>query len=119
MALPMKAMKAPAMKRQAMKKKAVSKIARGRGAKTRVFKGKKEKTVSGLQKSDLMVNKRGKIVSKKAHAAACQRYKNVSKWIDAVMAARKELNINGYCSINGKSAQGKAVYVKAKSIYSA
>ena len=118
MALPMKAMKAPAMKRQAMKKKAVSKIARGKGAKSRVFKGKKEKTVSGLQKSDLMVNKRGKVVSKKAHAAACQRSKQV-KWIDAVMAARKELNINGYCSINGKSAEGKAIYVKAKSIYSA
>ena len=105
-----------------MKKKAVSKVARGKGAKSKVFHGKKEKTASGLRKSDLMVNKRGKVVSKKAHARSTQRFESgttIRAWVDALVAARKELNIKGFCSINGNTAQGKALYIKAKSIYAA
>ena len=33
------------------------------------------------------------------------------------MKARKELGIKGFCAVNGKSAQGKALYAKAKAIY--
>jgi len=44
---------------------AVSKIATGKRAKVAVFKGRKEKTVSGLKREHLMINKRGKVVSKK------------------------------------------------------
>merc|ERR1712031_59819 len=63
----MKAMAAmKAMK--AMKKKAVSKIAKGKMAKSVVFRGTKAKTVGGLTASDLVKNKRGKIVSKKSLA---------------------------------------------------
>merc|ERR1719454_1041138 len=113
----MKAMKAmKAMKKKAMKK---SIVAKGRGAKTRVFKGTKGKTSGGLTKDKLMRNKRGKVVSKKAHAAAVKNYRanGLAKWTAAVQKARKELGIKGFCAVGGKSAQGKALYAKAKSFF--
>merc|ERR1711970_724396 len=66
----MKSMKKKSSSMKAMKKKAkrVSKIAKGRGAKARVFKGQKAKTVGGLKKSDIVKNKNGKFVSKKKSA---------------------------------------------------
>merc|ERR1719321_1696081 len=43
-----------------------------------VFRGTKEKTLSGLKRSDLIRNKRGKIVSKKASALGKKvRYANI------------------------------------------
>ena len=55
-----------------------------------------------------MKNKRGRIVSKKAHAAGKKRFeKYLSGWNNAVMTARKELGIKGMCYINGKTPQGK------------
>ena len=131
MALPMKnamkvmkssAMKAKtSMKAKAMKvmKKAVSKIATGKRAKSVVFRGSKEKTTGGLAKSQLMMNKRGKVVSKKMHARGKTIQKFVQQWLDAVMTARKELGIKGFCAVGGKSAQGKALYAKAKALYAA
>ena len=102
-----------------MKKKAVSKIARGKLAKVSVFKGNKEKTASGHAKTDLMKNKRGKVVSKLQNAAGKKAYKYISAWNTAVMQARKELGIKGFCAVNGKTAQGKALYAKAKAIFAA
>merc|ERR1712195_424337 len=74
----MRAMKKAAMKRRAMKAAAPAapkamramkkKPISARAAKHRVFKGLLVKTISGLTKSDYMVNKRGKVVSKKNHA---------------------------------------------------
>ncbi|CAK9109439.1 Dinoflagellate viral nucleoprotein 5 (DNVP5) [Durusdinium trenchii] len=113
----MKSMKKTAMK--VMKKKAVSKIARGKRAKASVFKGNKEKTASGHAKTDLMKNKRGKVVSKLQNAAGKKAYKNISAWNTALMQARKELGIKGFCAVNGKTAQGKALYAKAKAIFAA
>merc|ERR1712087_917056 len=110
--------KAASMK--AMKKvKKVSIIARGRLAKVAVFKGKKVKTVGGLTKDKLAKNKYGKVVNK----AASERKKKawaksgLKKWFDAVSQARKELGVSGFCAVKGKTAQGKAVYVKAKAIF--
>merc|ERR1711869_193910 len=56
----MKAMKAMAAMKamKAMKKKAVSKIAKGKRAKAVVFHGTKEKTYTGLTKSDLIEQER-------------------------------------------------------------
>ena len=117
----MKAMKkTTAMKgMKAMKKKAVSKIAKGKLAKVVVFKGNKEKTASGHKKSDLMMNKRNRIVTKKQNAAGKKAYKNISAWTTATLKARKELGIKGFCAVGGKTAQGKALYAKAKAIYAA
>ena len=94
----------------------MSKIARGRGAKARVYKGKKAKTASGLAKGDLMKNKSGKVVSKKAHAAGKRAYKRVARWAAATKAARKALGIKGFCPIGGKTAKGQALLKKVRSL---
>merc|ERR1719284_1319596 len=77
------AMKA-AMK--AMKAKKVSVIARGKGARARVLSGSKQKTGSGMTKDKLMRNKAGKVVSKKASAAARKKWEKngLKAWADAV-----------------------------------
>merc|ERR1712151_72059 len=119
MALPMK--KAPAMKgARSMKAKRVSKVARGKFARSLVLRGSKEKTQGGMTKDKLMRNKFGKIVSKKASAAARKRYQTsgAKVWADCIKQARKALNLTGFVAINGKQAEGKALYAKSKSLYS-
>merc|ERR1719203_678496 len=98
-------------------KKRVSKIAKGSRAKSQVFKGRKEKTSGGIKKSDLVKNKRGKIVSRKASAKGKKAYSAIRGWTQAVQAAKKQLNIRGFVAVGGKSAQGRALYAKAKAIY--
>merc|ERR1719464_833335 len=104
----------------AMKAKAkkVSVIARGKLAKVAVFKGKKAKTVGGLTKDTLTKSKSGKIVSKAASARAKKLFAQsaLKKWGDATKQARKQLGITGFCAVGGKTAQGKALYAKAKAI---
>merc|ERR1719352_881831 len=99
MALPtMKAMKAQrAMK--VTKRKSTSKTAKG-----------------GLKKDDLIKNKRGKVVSKRQSALGKRRFTNIEAWVEAHMWACKALQVKGFCAINGKTLQGKAIYVKAKAI---
>ena len=117
MALPMKksVMKAAARKAmkkstpmkamaRVMKKKAVSKIARGKLAKAVVLRGGKEKTASGHSRSDLMKNKRGRVVSKAQYAAGKKAFKNISRWAESVARARAELGIKGFCLVNGVHA---------------
>merc|ERR1719270_2051847 len=83
-------------------------------------KGKKEKTVGGLTKATLIKNKNGKIVSKAASARSKKAFAQsaLKKWGDALKQARKEMGITGFCAVNGKTAQGKALYAKVKSILS-
>merc|ERR1712195_132109 len=100
-----RAMKAAAPKAmKAMKKKAIS----ARTAKRQAFAGKIDKTNGGLNKAELVMNERGKVVSKKQSAAGKKR-----PWIAAVQAARKELKIKGFCAIK----KGTPLYVKAKALY--
>merc|ERR1712206_53658 len=98
--------------------KKVSIIARGKRAKAAVFKGKKLKTVGGLTKETLTKSQSGKIVSKAASARAKKNWAQsaLKKWIDAVKQARKDLKIQGFCAVNGKTAQGRSLYAKAKAI---
>merc|ERR1711977_510907 len=98
------------------KSKRVSKIAHGRFARSLVLRGTKEKTVGGLTRDMLIKNKRGKVVSKRASANGKRRYKQIESWVEAVMAARESLKVQGFVAINGKSLQGKAIYVKAKAM---
>merc|ERR1711962_1483144 len=109
------------MKKTGMKKKAkkVSKIAKGKRAKAAVFRGKKEKTATGLEKSDLMVRRTGKVVTKKQNARGKKVYvKNgLAKFTKAVMAARKALGIKGFVPIGGKTPKGQALLKKARSLY--
>merc|ERR1740121_3616952 len=93
-------------------------IAKGVQAKSQVLKGKKVKTSGGLTKDMLMKNKRGKVVSKKRHAAGSKIYKAVKKWTECVISARKALRLKGFVAINAKKPEGKALYAKAKALYS-
>merc|ERR1712137_422210 len=97
----------------------VSKIAKGKLRKAVVFRGSKEKTSGGLAKSDLIKNKNGRIVSKKASQARKKAYigSKLEAWGKALAAAKKELGITGFVKINGPTAQGKALYAKAKALY--
>merc|ERR1719192_923961 len=72
-----------------------------RGSRIQVFRGTKAKTKSGHNKSMLMKNKRGKIVTKKSHSAGMKQYKKngLNKWTAACMKARKKLNIKGFKAI--------------------
>ena len=107
-----KAMKAAA--RKAMKAmKRVSMIARCKLVKSVVFRGTKAKTQSGLKKTDLFKNKRGRIVSKAASASGKKRFANIKGWMAAVQKARKALGVKGFVAIK----KGSPLYKKAKEFY--
>merc|ERR1719420_1888977 len=97
----------------------VSKVAKGKRAKSVVFKGNKEKTSTGLKKSDLVRNKNGRIVSKKQHARGKKIYhtNGIAKFTKAVQQARKALGIKGFVPIGGKTAKGQQLLKKARSFY--
>merc|ERR1719296_567472 len=90
--------KKPTKKKSKKKAKRVSIVAKGRLAKSQVYKGSKKHTVGGLTKSNIIRNKNGKYVSKKASARGKQ-----SKWIKSVTAAKKQLGIKGFQVIGGKT----------------
>merc|ERR1719491_2013514 len=96
-------------------------IARGKRAKAMVLRGSKVKTSGGLKKENLRKNKAGKVVSKAASDHAKKAYVGsaLQKWIQAGQQARKELNLKGMVFVGGKTAQGRALYAKAKAIYKA
>merc|ERR550539_2113116 len=112
-------MKSAMMKTTAMKAK-VMKTMKAMKAKSVIAKGVKAKTQSGLTKDKLVKNKSGKIVSKARSARGKKVFSStLGAWNKAVAAARKALGIQGFCPMGGKSAQGKAFYAKAKSLYNA
>merc|ERR1719318_2149136 len=93
----------------------VSKVARGRGAKARVFRGGKERTSGGLKKSDLVKNKDGKVVSRKASQRAknSKNGKKIAAFGKAVAQARRALGIKGFVPVGGKTARGQALLKKS------
>merc|ERR1712129_18998 len=118
----MKAAMKTVMKKAAMKKAMKkSKIAAGKLAKALVLRGVREKTSGGLRRSQIMKNKRGKVVSKMKSEMSRKKYKGsqFEAWMKAVAAARKELGITGFVALNGKTPQGRALYAKAKANYTA
>jgi len=104
-------------KKKTMKKKAmrVSKIAHGRYMYSQVFSGAKEKTPGGLKKTDIMLNKRGKVVSKRKSARGKVSYRNISAWHKAFMQARKVLGIDGFQPVK----KGTEFYIKTREFYDA
>ena len=105
-----KAMRA-AKAMKAMKR--VSMIAKGKRAKAVVFYGTKTKTYTGLKKTDLFMNKRGKIVSKKMSANGKKAYARIKGWTLAVTKARKALGVKGFLAVK----KGTPLYKKAKEFY--
>merc|ERR1712156_476515 len=67
-----------------------------RGTRRQVWNGTRQKTMGSLEKSSLMKNKRGEIVSKKAHKTGMKRYKQLKPWVTAFVQARKNLGITGF-----------------------
>merc|ERR1712096_423918 len=107
-----------------MKKKAMKKSVMGKGkrAKSSVFRGTKVKTGGGLKKADLKKNRDGHIVSRKRSARGILIYsknKKMQKWTACFKKARKVLGIKGFCPCGGKTAKGKALLAKTRSLYKA
>merc|ERR1711988_144620 len=70
------------------------------GSKSEVLKGKKAKTKAGLRAPDLMKNKKGKVVSKRKHAAGQKAFeKNLANWVNAMKKARVELGLTGFVAV--------------------
>merc|ERR550534_1060231 len=85
------------------------------GTKRKVWNGTKKYTAGGLTKSDLCLNKAGKVVSKKQHAMG-KKAKYIIKWVKAVQKARRKLGITGMVYIN-RGEKGIPLYKEAKRIY--
>merc|ERR1712130_975071 len=87
------------------------------GSYRKVWNGTSTYTKGGLTKADLMLNNKGKVVSKKMFKNG-QRLQKAGKggWMKAVMQARKELGITGFCAVN-RGAQGVALYKRAKELH--
>merc|ERR1719357_1446957 len=100
--------------RRARKVKRVSRVSQI-GTKRKVWNGTKKYTAGGLTKSDLCLNRVGKVVSKKQHAMG-KKAKYIVKWAKAVLKARKKLGITGMVYIN-RGDKGIALYKEAKAIY--
>merc|ERR1719166_64132 len=83
------------------------------GSMRQVWNGSKTFTKGGLTKSNLMVNKNGRLMSKKANAHGKKAFAAVKSWTVACSKARKELGITGFVALN-RGAQGVALYNLAK-----
>merc|ERR1712135_159058 len=95
----------------AMKEHKGSSVARGVRMRYAVYSGRKDKTYTGLKKSDLKISKKGKIVSKKMSVASKKHFKGskLEAWGKACTAARKELNLVGFVAMDS-TPQGRALY---------
>merc|ERR1711981_883470 len=92
-----KPMKAKRMgKRKAVRKpKRVTKKMQT-GSMRQVWNGSKTYTKGGLTKANLMVNKNGRLMSKRANQAGKNNYSSIKGWTVATAKARKELGITGF-----------------------
>merc|ERR1712050_551617 len=87
-----------------------------RGTRGQVFRGTRQKVrTTGQTKDDLMKNKRGRIVSKKANAAGKRTFKRngLGKWNKAFMQARKNLGLSRFVACK----KGTAFYKEAMRLY--
>merc|ERR1712061_903189 len=103
-------------KRKTVRKRKARKKVSVRGTKTQVFRGTRQKTRGGgLQKNDLVKNKRNKVVSKKKHAQGKRLYKKngIQKWNEAFMQARKNLGIKGFMPCK----KGSKLYKETMKLY--
>merc|ERR1712157_535846 len=87
------------------------------GSMRRVWSGTADKTKGGLRKKDLMLNKSGKVVSKKQFAAGKKQFKSsgLGGWTKAVQQAREEMDVTGFVAIK----KGTPLYKRAKEIFTA
>ena len=103
-----------ATRRRVARKAKKAKKAKTVGKKWQVWKGTRVKTVGGLTKKGLMMNKNGKVVSKKQSQRA-KKNGGVKKWCAAIKQARKEMNLQGFVACK----KGTPYYKRVKAIYAA
>jgi hypothetical protein len=83
-----------------------------------VWLGSKQKTSGGLSKSDLMLNRAGKLVSKKKSRIAKRNFvdNHLDLWIDAFMEVRDELQLKGFTKMKQRgSAMEQAIFKQTHS----
>merc|ERR1711997_772325 len=103
-------------KRKVVRRKRKARRVSIRGSKQQVWRGSRLKARNtGYQKKDFMQNKRGRIISKKAHSAGMRAYKRngLSKWTKAFVQARKNLKLKGFVACK----KGTAFYKEAMRLY--
>merc|ERR1712228_768089 len=102
-------------KKRVMRRRRRKRVSK-RGSRGQVWRGTREKVkTTGQTKGDLMKNRNGKIVSKKANKAGKRAYKNngLGKWTKAFMQARKNLGLKGFVACK----KGSKFYKEAMKIY--
>merc|ERR1719412_3475572 len=106
------AKKAKAPKRKATKAKKAKRVTKAMqtGSYRKVWNGTSKFTKGGLTKSDLCLNNKGKVISKKRFAAA-KKNKGLKNgwWMAALKKARKQLGITGFVKLN-RGVQGIKLY---------
>ena len=81
-----------------------------------VWNGTREKTVGGLKKSDLIMNKRGRVVSKRRSKLAQKRLgSSIGAWCAAIKTVRKEMGLKGFVPCK----KGTEYYKKVVALYKA
>merc|ERR1712002_345660 len=83
------------------------------GTMRRVWNGSALYTKGGLMKKDLCINKRGKVVSKKALLHGKKALKGLQGWLKATKMAREQLGLTGFVACK----KGTKYYRVAKEIY--
>ena len=77
-----------------------------------VYSGKRKRTPGGLERKDLVKNKRGRVVSKKK-----SRQGQKNSWPKACKQARKELGVEGFVPVGGRTREGKELHRRATKIH--
>ena len=99
-----------------------------KGNKQEVFNGLAEKTSGGLKKEDLILNKRGNIVSKKRSEQGAKQFKNIESFVknrgkhrneniaetanDAAQIAENNLNLANEANEEANAAKQEAIESK-------
>ncbi len=67
----------------------------------------RSKTFSGMEATDLMKSKTGRIVTKKSHAAGKKAYVYIKGWTTAEQKARRALGVKGFLAVKKGSPLNK------------
>ena len=69
------------------------------GSKTEAFNEDALRTAGNLKKSDLVKNRKGKVVSANQQKAARANFHYISEWTDATKEAREHLKLSGFAPL--------------------
>ena len=91
------------------------------GSKAEVFHGNAKYTKGGLIKSDIKLIDDGygnyRYKSKKQQAAGKKKNSFRAKWAKAMKKARKELGLEGFVPVGGKTKEGKSLLKRTRELF--